>query len=672
MKQKIFNIPVYIYFIVATLIILFLYPREGKFRYSFTEGRPWPYGLLTAPFDFPIYKTDAEIKQEEDSINRNFVPYFSLNAEVETRRLEELNEKHFSADFKRYIERTLRLIYERGIVSVDDYEFLKNGNYTILKVLQNNEAVPRYVSELFTGKSAYNYLLDNIPLYLSPSVLSNLELNGFLHDNLTYDEAMSAKVKQEEYQRISPSSGMVQAGEKIIDRGEIIDPATFNILRSLKVVFERQGGTVQRQVGLIIGLSILISGLMVCFFLYFFYLRRSIYKKRKDIFFMLFILLLFVVFTEICISYNLFNIYVIPYASIPVLIRTFFDSRTAQMTHLITILICSLMVSLAFEFVFIQLIVCLVSIYVLKDLTQRSQLVKCSFYILMTYVALYLGFLLLQDGDFSGINWLMLLYFAINFIFVMFAYLFIYILEKIFGYISNVTLVELSDINTPLLQILSEKSPGTFQHSLQVSMLGTAAATKVRANPQLVRTGALYHDVGKMNNPGFFIENKMEGTDPHAGLSLEQSARIITSHVPDGVKIAKQHKIPEVIIKFIQTHHGIGKAKYFYNTFKNKFPDKEVDESAFSYSGTNPDTKETAILMMADSVEAASRSLPDYSEKSVRALVDKIIDGQIADGLLSDAPLTFQNISTIKEVFIEKLVSIYHSRIVYPELNKKG
>jgi uncharacterized domain HDIG len=671
MKQKIFNIPVYIYFIVATLIILFLYPREGKFRYSFTEGRPWPYGLLTAPFDFPIYKTDAEIKQEEDSINRNFVPYFSLNAEVETRRLEELNEKHFSADFKRYIERTLRLIYERGIVSVDDYEFLKNGNYTILKVLQNNEAVPRYVSELFTGKSAYNYLLDNIPLYLSPSVLSNLELNGFLHDNLTYDEAMSAKVKQEEYQRISPSSGMVQAGEKIIDRGEIIDPATFNILRSLKVVFERQGGTVQRQVGLIIGLSILISGLMVCFFLYFFYLRRSIYKKRKDIFFMLFILLLFVVFTEICISYNLFNIYVIPYASIPVLIRTFFDSRTAQMTHLITILICSLMVSLAFEFVFIQLIVCLVSIYVLKDLTQRSQLVKCSFYILMTYVALYLGFLLLQDGDFSGINWLMLLYFAINFIFVMFAYLFIYILEKIFGYISNVTLVELSDINTPLLQILSEKSPGTFQHSLQVSMLGTAAATKVRANPQLVRTGALYHDVGKMNNPGFFIENKMEGTDPHAGLSLEQSARIITSHVPDGVKIAKQHKIPEVIIKFIQTHHGIGKAKYFYNTFKNKFPDKEVDESAFSYSGTNPDTKETAILMMADSVEAASRSLPDYSEKSVRALVDKIIDGQIADGLLSNAPLTFQNISTIKEVFIEKLVSIYHSRIVYPELNKK-
>jgi uncharacterized domain HDIG len=671
MKQKIFNIPVYIYFIVATLIILFLFPREGKFRYSFTEGRPWPYGLLTAPFDFPIYKTDAEIKQEEDSINRNFVPYFSLNAEVETRRLEELNELHFSADFKRYIERTLHLIYERGIVSVDDYEFLKNGNYTILKVLQNNEAVPRHVSELFTSKSAYNHLLDNIPLHLGPNVLRNLELNGFLHDNLTYDDAMSAKVKQEEYQRISPSSGMVQAGEKIIDRGEIIDPATFNILRSLKVVSERQGGTVQRQVGLIIGLSILVSGLMACFFLYFFYLRRSIYKERKDVFFMLFILLLFVVFTEICISYNLFNIYIIPYASIPVLIRTFFDSRTAQTTHLITILICSLMVTLAFEFVLIQLIVCLVSIYVLKDLTQRSQLVKCSFYILMTYVVLYLGFLLLQDGDFSGINWLMLLYFAINFIFVMFAYPFIYILEKIFGYISNVTLVELSDINTPLLQILSEKSPGTFQHSLQVSMLGTAAATKVRANPQLVRTGALYHDVGKMNNPGFFIENKMEGTDPHAGLSLEQSARIITSHVPDGVKIAKQHKIPEAIVKFIQTHHGIGKAKYFYNTFKNKFPDKEVDESAFSYSGTNPDTKETAILMMADSVEAASRSLPDYSEKSVRALVNKIIDGQIADGLLSDAPLTFQNISTIKEVFIEKLVSIYHSRIVYPELNKK-
>ncbi|MDL2322741.1 HDIG domain-containing protein [Bacteroidales bacterium OttesenSCG-928-A17] len=677
MKKNLIKIPVFIYFIIATLLILFLFPREGKFRYSFMEGRPWTYGLLTAPFDFPIYKTDAEIKQEEDSINRHFTPYFLLNRDVEKKQLAEFNEiashqsgAQWSQVYKRYVERTLKEIYEKGIVSVEDYEFLVNSNYAQLRVFQNNVGVPRPVSEVFTNRSAYNYLLENLPDYLETDVLRSMDLNTFLHDNLKYDEAMSEKVKQELFQKVSPSSGMVQAGEKIIDRGEIVYPTTYNILRSLKQIYERQGGTAQRQVGLFIGVVILVSILMLCFFLYFFYLRRNIYEKRKDLTFVLFILLLFVVLTELCVNYNLFSVYIIPYAIIPLVIRTFFDSRTAQMTHLIVIFISSMMVSLAFEFIFLQLIVCLVSIYVLKDLTQRSQLIKCSFYILLTYISLYLGFLLYQDGNFSGLNWFMLLYFTINFIFVMFTYPFIYILEKIFGYISNVTLVELSDINTPLLQMLSEKSPGTFQHSLQVSMLGTAAATKVGANPQLIRTGALYHDLGKINNPGYFTENRMEGADPHASLSLEQSAKIITGHVPDGVKIAQQYDIPESIIKFIRTHHGAGKAKYFYNTFKNQFPDKEINEDAFSYSGNNPDTKETAILMMADSVEAASRSLKDYSEESVRALVNKIIDGQIADGLLSNAPLTFKNISEVKDVFVDKLVSIYHSRIAYPDLKE--
>lgn len=678
MKTKLIKIPVFIYFIIATLLILFLFPREGKFRYSFTEGRPWTYGLLTAPFDFPIYKTDAEVKQEEDSINRHFTPYFLLNRDVEKKQLIEFNEvasrqsgAQWSSTYKRYVEQLLKEIYEKGIVSVEDYEFLTNANYTQLMVLQNNIAVPRPVNELFTNRTAYNYLFDNLPDYLDPDVLRNLGLNTFLHDNLKYDESMSEKVKQELFLKVSPSSGMVQAGEKIIDRGEIVYPSTYNILRSLKLIYERQGGTVQRQLGIIAGIVILISALMICFFLYFFYLRRNIYENRKDLTFVLIILLLFVVLTELSVNYNLFSVYIIPYAIIPLVIRTFFDSRTAQMTHLIAVFISSMMVSLAFEFIFLQLLVCLACIYVLKDLTQRSQLIKCAFYILLTYISLYLGFLLFQDGNFSGINWLMLLYFTINFIFVMFTYPFIYILEKIFGYTSNVTLVELSDINTPLLQMLSEKSPGTFQHSLQVSMLGTAAATKVGANPQLIRTGALYHDLGKINNPGYFTENRLEGADPHANLTLEQSARIITSHVPDGVKIAQQYNLPESIIKFIRTHHGAGKAKFFYNTFKNQFPDKKINEEAFSYSGNNPDTKETAILMMADSIEAASRSLKDYSEESVRSLVNKIIDGQIADGLLNNVPLTFKNIQEIKDVFVDKLVSIYHSRIAYPDLKEK-
>jgi putative nucleotidyltransferase with HDIG domain len=295
-------------------------------------------------------------------------------------------------------------------------------------------------------------------------------------------------------------------------------------------------------------------------------------------------------------------------------------------------------------------------------------LVKCAIFIFIAYLLAYVGLLLFQEGDFTKLDWNMLLYFGINFLFVMFTYPFIYILEKVFGYISNVTLVELSDINTPVLQQLSETCPGTFQHSLQVSMLGTAAAAKVDANPQLIRTGALYHDLGKMVNPPYFVENKIEGINPHENLTLEQSARIITNHVPDGVKIAEKHNIPQAIIKFIRTHHGTGKAKFFYNSFKNKYPDAVINEEAFTYSGMNPDTKETAILMMADSVEAASRSLSDYTEESIRNLVNRIIDTQISDGLLNNAPLTFKNITAIKHVFVERLLSVYHSRISYPEL----
>ena len=423
------------------------------------------------------------------------------------------------------------------------------------------------------------------------------------------------------------------------------------------------------QYGLTGGISLLVGGLMACCFFYFYYLRKNIFTKKKDVVFSLSIITFFIILTEICISYRI-NVYIIPYAIIPIAVRTFFDSRTAQITHLITILICSLMVPFPWEFVIIQLSVCMITIYILKDMTRRWQLIAYSFYILLTYIVLYLGILLLRTGDFSYFNWNKLIYFGINFLLMMFTYPFIYILEKIFGYISNVTLVELSDINLPLLQQLSEKAPGTFQHSLQVSMLAAAAAVKVGADPQLIRTGALYHDIGKMENPLYFVENRLAGPNPHDKLSLVESARIITKHVPAGVKMAEKEAIPQAIVQFIKTHHGKGKAKYFYNSFINQYPDKPVDEQAFTYSGENPDTKETAILMMADSIEATSRSLTDYSESSLRTMIDKIINSQIADGLLENAPLTYKNIKEIKQVFLERLLSVYHLRITYPEIIK--
>ncbi|MCC8145164.1 MAG: HDIG domain-containing protein [Bacteroidales bacterium] len=679
MKKKKINIPAYIYFILATAVIIVLFPREGKFRYAFTEGKPWQYGLLTAPFDFPIYKSAEQLKAEQDTVLKNFSPYFQWDNTVYERELnrfrsdiQDFQNNQWTWEYRRYVESAFKEIYEKGIVSNTDFEFLERNEYSVLKVRENDNKTTLYsTQDIFTLRSAYSYILDNRPEKLDVNVLRLVNLNDYIHENLKYDEALSEKVKEDDLQKISPSSGLVQSGEKIADRGEIINNQTFNILRSLKQIYDKQDGTVQHQTGLIIGIVVMVTGLMACFLMYLIFFRKRIYKVKKDVVFLLSMSTLFIFLTEVTVKYDWFSVYIIPYAIIPIVIRTFFDSRTTQMTHLITILICSLIVPFPFEFILMQLIVCMVAMYALKDLTQRSELIKCALYIFMTYIVVYLGYQLMQESDLNKINWSMLVYFAINFIFVMFTYPFIYIVEKIFGYISNVTLVELSDINTPALSLLSERSPGTFQHSLQVSMLGTAAAVKVGANPQLVRTGALYHDLGKIENPAFFTENKMEGPSPHDKLSYEQSARIITNHVPEGVKQAQNFGLPPAIIKFILTHHGKGKAKYFYNSQKNQYPDQPVNEEAFSYSGINPDTKETAILMMADSVEAASRSLKEYNEESIRNLVDKIIDAQIADGLLAEAPLTFKDITNIKNVFVEKLLTMYHSRITYPELDSE-
>ena len=381
---------------------------------------------------------------------------------------------------------------------------------------------------------------------------------------------------------------------------------------------------------------------------------------------------LIVIFVSITAITRRFDIsaYIIPYAVLTILIRTFIDSRTALFASLTTIIICSLTVPFAFEFVVIQIVVAMVSIFMLKELTERSQLIRSSFFILLTYLFMYIGLTLYQEGNINKIDWVIPIYFLINFIFIMFSYSLVYLIEKSFGFISGVSLVELSNIDKPLLKELSEKAPGTFQHSLQVSNLGMAAATKIGANASLIRTGALYHDIGKMTNPAFFTENQSPGMNPHIGLPFEESSRIIINHVKDGVKIAQKYNLPKQIIDFIETHHGTSMPKYFYISWKNAHPDKEVDESLFRYPGPNPFSKETAIMMMADAVEASSRSLSEYTEQSIRSLVDKIIDSQLQEGYFKKAPITFHDIDLIKEVFVEKLKTIYHSRIAYPELRK--
>lgn len=672
MEKKLFTVPVYIYFIVLALIILVLFPREGKFRYLFTEGKPWKYGLLTAPMDFPIYKTQAELKKEQDSIAQFIKPYFLKDKSIENDQIDRFRKEknEIPSMYAAYIEKSLRSVYEKGIISIANSEFLYQNNYSEFMLIDDNVATECLAADMFTVRSAYTYILDNIPPYLKDRSDDLSMIDGYLTENVKYDKDISEKVKDDLLKQISPANGMVQAGEKIIDRGEIVDKQTFSILSSLRQVSDTAMGVVQRQGLVLAGAFILLLVFMLFFFLYLYYFRKEIYRKNKDVFFLFLFMGIFIIITELCVNYQLFNVYIIPYAIIPIVIRTFFDSRTARVAHNTAIMVCSLMVQYPFDFIVLQFSTSMVVVYSLTALTKRSQLIQCSFFVLLTYVVVYVGLVLSQEGSFAGINWMMFVYFGVNFVFLMFTYSFIYMIERLFGYVSGVTLVELSDINAPILRKLSEVAPGTFQHSLQVSILGSVVAEKVGANPLLIRTGALFHDVGKIENPAYFVENQIGDNNPHCHLPYEKSAEIIIKHVPDGEKLAKKYNIPEMVIDFIRTHHGKGVAKYFYNSYKNEFPDAPIDISKFSYPGPNPRTKEEAILMMADSVEAASRSLKDYSEESISNLVNKIIDGQLNDGLLSDAPLTFKHIKIIKEVFIEKLINMFHSRITYPELKE--
>ena len=677
MKEKRLNIPAVIYFVATALLIAYFFPREGKFRYQFYEGKPWRYGLLTAPSDFPIYKTDQEVEAEKDSVLRSFEPYFRLDPSIQKQKIEELRTNYnrslrhkITPAYLQYVENTLGDLYEKGIISTQELDKLKETGETRVNLLENAISHPYYISDFFTVRTAYEFIINNCPASLDPTVLQSCDINNYISENVSYASEMSEKVKEDMLQGVSLASGMVQAGERIVDRGEIVDHHTYNVLRSLKIIHETKTGGTQAQSIILAGQFVLVFGLMACFWLYLWSFRIKIYHNRRNVLFLILCILVSCILSELCVNYALFNVYILPFAIVPIVVRTFFDSRTALFIHLIIVLICSLMVPFPHEFLILQIIAGMVVTFSLKDLSERSQLIRCAFFIFLSYVICYLSLTLFQEANFNKINWMMMLYFGINFILLMFAYVLVYMLEKTFGYVSTITLVELSNINNPILKKLSETCPGTFQHSLQVSILAAEAANRIGANAQLVRTGALYHDIGKMSNPAFFTENQ-SSVNPHDQLSFDQSAQIIISHVTEGVKMAEKAMLPKAVVNFIRTHHGRGKAKYFYNSYKNQYPDKPINEELFTYPGPNPFSKETAVLMMADSVEAASRSLKEHTEESITLLVNKIIDGQIADGLLKNAPLTFKDIETVKGVFIEKLKTMFHTRVSYPDLKKR-
>ena len=664
-------------FIATVSVIVYFLPNEGKFNYQFDINKPWKYGLLQASFDFPIYKNDIQVQKEQDSILADYQPYFQIDKEAEKNVLSKLREDYNKTlrhslpgtDYVRYIERTLKALYEDGIIAGNDLKRMEEDSIIAIRLVDKNVATSRFIDQLYTVKEAYEYLLNADTTHYKKKILQQCNLNDYITPNLVYDEEKSEAAQKDLLSNISWANGFVLNGQKIIDRGEIVDEQTYNILESLRKEWEKRSDSVQEKRLTLAGQILYVGIFLFCFMAYLELFRADYYERKGTLTLLFALIVFFPVLSSIMVEQNLSSIYVVPFAMIPIIVRVFLDSRTAFMAHVTIILLCSITLRFPHEFILLQVVAGMVAIYSLRELSQRSQLLRTALVVFISYALLYFAFELIHEDDLTKLNTRMYIYFMINGILLLFAYPLLFLLEKIFGFTSDVTLVELSNINNSLLREMSEVAPGTFQHSLQMANLAAAAANKIGGKSQLVRTGALYHDIGKMVNPAFFTENQ-SGVNPHKSLSYEQSAQVIISHITDGLKLAEKHNLPKVIKDFISTHHGRGLTKYFYISYKNEHPDEEVDQEKFRYPGPNPFTKEQAVLMMADSVEAASRSLPEYTEESISTLVDKIIDTQVSEGYFKECPITFKDIATVKALFKEKLKTMYHTRISYPELTK--
>ncbi|MCD8261031.1 MAG: HDIG domain-containing protein, partial [Bacteroides sp.] len=666
-------------YLSTVAVIVYFLPREGKFNYSFEANRPWKYGLLTATFDFPIYKDDASIKKEQDSILATFQPFYQLEESVEKLNINLLRNYYTNhpeireivpVDYIPHVANLLRDIYKAGVVSTDEiHELHQDSTYSIL-VINNKVANIRIVNGIYTPKEAYEYILNYDPDNYRVEFLQQLHLNDYIKPNLIFDQVRTQTAREELFDNYSWASGLVQSGQKIIDRGEIVDQNTYNILESLRKESIQRSDSKEEQRMTLLGQILFVGFMIACFMLYLELFRKDYYQRKGNLLLLFIIVVFYAVLTALLVSNNIYTAYIIPYAMLPIIIRIFLDSRTAFMTHVVTILICSVVLASPHEFILLQIGTGMIAIFSLRELSQRSQLFKTALLIFLSYSLINFSFELINGSSFAMLNLNIYIYFLLNGALLLFAYPLLFLLEKTFGFTSNVTLVELSNINNNLLRRMSEIAPGTFQHSLQVANLAAEAALRIGAKSQLVRTGALYHDIGKMENPVFFTENQ-SGVNPHKALTNEQSAQIIISHVTDGVKLAEKHNLPKVIKEFITSHHGIGITKYFYIMDKNEYPDEEIDIEKFSYPGPNPSTKEMAILMMADAVEAASRSLQEYTEETISNLVDKIVDSQVAEGFFKNCPITFKDIAEVKDVFKERLKIIHHTRISYPELKNK-
>lgn len=681
-----------VFFIASALIIVAISPREGKFKYEYQKGKPWLSTSLIAPWDFPILKTEAQLNRERDSTLKNLSPYFRLDDNVESTQALELDKylvdlrSAFEADNLKLTETAFNIIrskfqsilseiYQKGVLEANDITGIQSLNSEEVTVIRDKIVEKRPVNSVFVQKNAYQYseekkkemmsTFSGSSVKTSKDFISRVAFYSFIKPNIIYDEATTTAVRDQMIKEISTSHGLIQEGELIISRGEIVTDSKYLVLESLRNEYEKRLGKYDRWL-IVLGRFIIVTACYLGLFLFMYHYRTDILSSTHKTFFILLLVLLFITIARL-VAYMPGNyVFFIPFAIIPIVIRTFYDSRLALYVYLITIMIAGYFVPNSFEFVFISYVVGVIVMFSLTNVYRREKLFTAALVVFLTYSIVYLGVGLMQEGNLSRMDWRNYLWFAGNSVLVLLSYPMIFVFEKAFRFVSDATLFELSDTNQPLLRKLSEDAPGSFQHSLQVANLAGEIAVKIGADHLLTRAGALYHDIGKIKRPEYYVENQSEGFSPHDQLDPLKSSEIIIDHVAEGVELAKKFKLPSPIIDFILTHHGTTVAYYFYKKYLDQNPKGKDMKEAFTYPGPKPFSKETAILMMADAVEAASRSLPSYSEENITDLVERIIYLQEQDGQFSETPLTYKDISDIKSVCIKRLLNIYHARIAYP------
>lgn len=652
--------------LVAAVLIVYFYPHPESTHYNYEEGRPWNYAKLIAPFDIPIHPDSNTIRAARDSLTARFVPVYQLNQLLGDTVVRDL-PKSPGNNYRDRVARQLRNIYATGVVNAATREQIEKGELPKVRILDKNVLSEMSTSGFISPRDIYARLDSTVTDPGLRQYISAARLAEILRPNIVYDEAESRRHFDYDYLTLTADRGVIQQGQTIIDKGAIVSPQDFTNLMTYEAMLKDSVTKDSKSDWLmLLGQFVYVVMLLVILCVYVYIYCRAIYTNLKAF---LFIISVVTFFFLMAVALNTFipsGIYIVPMTIVPILVLVFFDGRTALFVSTVTTMICAGITSFPLEFIFLQISAAAAAVYSLKQLRQRSELLRTACFVAAAYLLSYVALELLMNGTFEGFSIRMVIYLGVNSLLTSMAYVLMFVVERLFGFVSVVTLVELADVNTPLLRRLSDECPGTFQHSMAVSNLASEAAKRIGANEQLVRAGALYHDVGKLVNPAFFTENQ-HGVNPHDALTPVQSARIVINHVNDGLRLADKAGLPSVIKNFITEHHGKGMAKYFYITECKAHPDETVDPAPFTYPGPMPQTRETTVLMMADAVEAASRSLKEHTPEAIRGLVNKIIDGQIADGLYNESAIEFKDVPVIKDVFVKRLMTIYHSRVTYPD-----